>query len=190
MIRMAVVSLAASIVAVVVSVSAYVHSRRSSEATFWLRLRQLFSEEHKVVIHRKLRQGDPLSAEEWLGLDDYLGLFEVVECMLRARIIKLSTFRHLYKYRLSNVIQSDEVVKSKLIAEAADWKLLYSLLSRTFPEAKRAIRRIETQSTKSNFEPSSLSSNWSSDADRIAHQFRGPSDRLSSLHYDAFRLVS
>ncbi len=112
-----------------------------SRSQFWLGLREQFSEERRFEVHKTIRGN--LTITNWPEVDDYLGLFEVCEIMLRKKTIDLDDFKTLYQYRLINIIYHDEVIFYKLVLEIRNWYLLYDLLCRVFPHARKNIMTLK-----------------------------------------------
>lgn len=108
----------------------------TSRASFWLELERMFRTHDDV--HLKLRPGGewsdgvsgPKSAQEWGALEDYMGLFEHCEIMIRLGLIDVRTFSDIFAYRLNNIVANCTVVEAKLQREAKSWENFLSLLKR------------------------------------------------------------
>ncbi|MBA7539072.1 hypothetical protein ES705_31350 [subsurface metagenome] len=120
----------AAIAALIFFVVGFRKNNRISKSTFLLELRDKFQEDKRYKIHIALKNGEKI--ENWTDLDDYLGLFEVCEIMIRNKSIELHDFKKLYGYRLQNILSNDKVVYFKLILEFKYWDNLYNLLERCF----------------------------------------------------------
>lgn len=133
----------ATIVACFVAVAALFytayHVRKNAQtnrATFWLELEKMFQAHDPV--HLKLRPGGkwadgesgPTTPEEWVALEDYMGLFEHCEIMMTSNLIDVSTFSDIFEYRLHNIVNNRSIVNAKLRQEAKDWKNFLKLLKR------------------------------------------------------------
>lgn len=57
-----------------------------------MELRDKFQEDKRYKIHIALRDGEKI--ENWADLDDYLGLFEVCEIMIKNKSIELHDFKN------------------------------------------------------------------------------------------------
>lgn len=71
----------AAIIALIYTVCGFRKNNRISKSTFLLEIRDKFQEDKRFRIHNTLKKGDKI--ENWTDLDDYLGLFEVCEIMIR-----------------------------------------------------------------------------------------------------------
>jgi hypothetical protein len=103
---------------------------------FWLELEKMFSAHDEV--HIKLRPGGdwakkdsgPETNQDWAKVEDYLGLFEHCELMLRKGLIDWETFKLLFSYRLYNIVANEIIVNAKLQRERKSWQALIRLLKR------------------------------------------------------------
>jgi hypothetical protein len=100
---------------------------KTTRARFWLDLRDRF---HRFdALHVKLStngewngsKGGPQSREEWIPVEAYMGLFEHCELMLEDGLLDAKTFRKIYRYRVSLILNNPTIVRAKLIDHAADW---------------------------------------------------------------------
>jgi hypothetical protein len=90
------------------------------------------------AVHLKLRPGGewtvfgsgPTTGEEWAKVEDYMGLFEHCELMLRGKLIDRKTFEAIFSYRLHNLLANRRIVDAKLHNEGESWTLFLSLLKR------------------------------------------------------------
>lgn len=107
-----------------------------SRGQFWLELEKMFTQHDEV--HIKLRPGGewtsnntgPKSVEEWAKVEDYMGLFEHCEIMLRKRLIDWETFGLIFSYRLHNIAANKIIVSVKLRQERKSWQAFIRLLNR------------------------------------------------------------
>jgi len=129
----------AAVGALIFNITTNIRNTKSATNQFWLGLRDRFAEEKRYSAHKRIRENKTI--EEWADVDDYLGLFEVCEIMLRKKTIRIGAFRALYGYRLSNLLFHDEIVFYKFVMEVKHWGLLYSLIERTFPKAKPILKK-------------------------------------------------
>jgi hypothetical protein len=89
-------------------------------------------------VHFKLRPGGqwaqansgPQNPEEWARLEDYMGLFEHCESMLRRGLIDAETFKAIFSYRIYNILSNQRIVRAKLIENRDGWELFIRLLGR------------------------------------------------------------
>ena len=88
-----------------------------------------------------MRNGEKIG--NWADLDDYLGLFEVCEIMIKNKSIELGDFKKLYGYRLQNLLCNNKVVYFKLILELEYWDNLYNLFVRCFDKHKSEFDEIK-----------------------------------------------
>jgi hypothetical protein len=118
----------ATSVALVVAVYQAMKLRAENRARFWLELRKMFAEHDEV--HFRLRGGGwpeghtgPSTSQEWAKVESYMGLFEHCNRMLEEGLIDLETFRHIYKYRVQNILNNQTIVQAKLNkANRDNWK--------------------------------------------------------------------
>lgn len=107
-----------------------------ARAQFWIELEKLFSLHDEV--HLKLRpggewagnSGGPLSVDEWMKVEDYMGLFEHCEIMLERRLLDTQTFGEIYAYRLRNLLRNSVIVETKLVGKREHWTRFLSLVNR------------------------------------------------------------
>ena len=105
-----------------------------NKSQFLLSLKDSFAQEKRYNIHVCLRDHNIIT--DWPALDDYLGMFEVCEVMIDNGTLSLEAFNSLYKYRLVNILNYNEIVMYKLLFEYSNWAGLYKLLKKVFPECK------------------------------------------------------
>jgi hypothetical protein len=98
-----------------------------NQATFWLELRRMFSDYQDV--HVKLRpRGAWYASPEHPNLDElpsvepYMGLLEHCNRMLEQGLIDWKTFKHIYGYRVDNIMKNPAIVKAKLIENEENWE--------------------------------------------------------------------
>jgi hypothetical protein len=109
---------------------------KTNRAMFWLELEKM-SKSHDQV-HLNLRTGGkwadgvscPANPEEWSALEDYMGLFEYCEIMMKMELIDISTFFDIFLYRLRNIVKNRSIVDYKLRKEAKSWRNFLDLLKR------------------------------------------------------------
>jgi len=126
------------IAALVLIYTAYqIHqSTKVSRGQFWLELEKMFAQHDEV--HLKLRPGGewtinnagPEAVEDWAKIEDYMGLFEHCELMLRKRLIDWETFGLIFSYRLHNIVANKIIVDAKLRQEGKSWQAFIRLLKR------------------------------------------------------------
>jgi len=89
-------------------------------------------------VHIKLRPGGdwtipnngPKTIEDWAKLEDYMGLFEHCEIMLRRGLLDGETFSLIFSYRLHNIVANRIIVDAKLRRERESWQAFLRLLER------------------------------------------------------------
>mgnify|MGYP007118313577 CR=1 FL=1 len=107
-----------------------------SRGQFWLELEKMFSTHDEV--HIKLRPGGewaikdsgPETVQDWAKVEDYMGLFEHCELMLRRRLIDVETFKLVFSYRIYNIVSNKIIVDAKLRREGKSWQAFIRLLDR------------------------------------------------------------
>jgi len=124
------------IAALVLIYTAYqVHqSTKISRGQFWLELEKMFAQHDEV--HIKLRPGGewtthdagPKTVEDWAQVEDYMGLFEHCELMLRKGLLDWETFALIFSYRLHNIVANRVIVDAKLRRERQSWQAFIRLL--------------------------------------------------------------
>lgn len=105
-----------------------------SRGHFWLELEKMFAQHDEV--HIRLRPGGewtangggPKTVEEWAKVEDYMGLFEHCELMLRRGLIDWETFKLIFSYRLHNIVANRIIVDAKLRREQQSWQAFIRLL--------------------------------------------------------------
>ena len=70
----------------------------------------------------------PESVEDWVKVEDYMGLFEHCELMLRKGLIDWETFKAIFNYRLHNIVANRRIVEAKLVAGGESWEAFIRLL--------------------------------------------------------------
>ena len=112
-------------------------NRKTNRARFWLDLRKMFGEHDEV--HRSLRPDrgrwarpgtGPETSEDWSKVEAYMGLFEICEDLLAARLIDEKSFSRSYRYRIKNILANEAIVTARLIKHAEDWQRFYNLAKR------------------------------------------------------------
>ena len=103
-------------------------SRKVSLANFLLQLDDQFrnyNEIHIKLHHRgdwANNKGSPETKEEWILVEQYMGLFERIHIMVEAGIIPLEVINKLYGYRVANIVKNDEIKKEQLVKYKKYWK--------------------------------------------------------------------
>jgi hypothetical protein len=127
-------------------------SARVAQGQFILELKQML-EPHRAM-HHKLRPGGewsskeggaPTSGEEWSDLEEYMGFFEHCEVLIEDGSLSLDDFRHMFSYRVDNIVANPKIVSAKLCGEErTSWTLFLRLCERL----NIAVREdtVETQS--------------------------------------------
>lgn len=107
-----------------------------SRGQFWLELEKMFS--HRDDVHLKLRPGGewssnnrgPSTPQEWLAVEDYMGLLEHCEILLEKKLIDMETFKSIFSYRLNNILANETIVREKLIDHREGWRRFIRLLEK------------------------------------------------------------
>lgn len=108
-------------------------SIKDSRAKFWLEVKTHFYEFDDVTT--ALRPGGKWvlnrinTSEEWSQVDEYLGMFEYCEMLLKRKVIDEKFFKTSYIVQLSNAMGHPQI-KEKVKSEAAYWKTLFELCDR------------------------------------------------------------
>lgn len=124
-------------------------SRKIARAQFLLQLDTMFRE-HKQV-ENKLRgewaTSGPQTPEEWIAVEDYMGLFERVQAMIDDGIIDLKSFDLMYGYKMFYIVRNKEIYEHKIVERSDQWVLFISLLRKL--EALNRDRQIYPVPTQS-----------------------------------------
>ena len=133
----------ASIIGVAIGLLALLYTAKQinqntkiSRGQFWLELEKMFAVHDEA--HINLRPGGrwaksntgPETAEEWAKLEDYMGLFEHCEILIKKKLIDKKTFKSIFSYRLNNIIANKKIVEAKLVREKDSWQNFLNLLKR------------------------------------------------------------
>lgn len=143
-----ILSVFAAVIALIFTSLQYMKNRKIVQGKFLLDLREKFSEDRRYRIHLALRNNQPIN--DWDALDDYMGLFEICEIMIRNKTLKIEDFNDLYKYRLGNIILSREIVFHKLVCEYKSWNNFYLLLEHSFPNKLDVIQQLKNYAIACN----------------------------------------
>jgi hypothetical protein len=89
-------------------------------------------------VHLRLRPGGdwcgtgigPTTLEERAQVEDYMGLFEHCELLIRSGVINSQMFENLFKYRIENLVANPVIVREKLILEKDYWIDFIQLVKR------------------------------------------------------------
>lgn len=110
-------------------------SRRVARAQFLLDL-DVHLREH-VTVHKNLRPGGrwsqdegPESAEEWIAVEQYMGLFERIYVLIESGIIDMRLFARLYGYRIRNITRNPVIHREKLEIRKEGWADFIALARR------------------------------------------------------------
>ena len=144
----------ATIVGAITAVAVLIYTARQirqntqvSRGQFWLELEKMFAAHDEV--HINLRPGGkwskensgPETIEEWAKVEDYMGLFEHSEILLKKNLIDWETFGSIFSYRLYNILRNRRIVTAKLVEEADSWKGFLRLLSKLGIEVPEILPR-------------------------------------------------
>jgi hypothetical protein len=119
------------------------NSRLSSRGSFLLELDSALNRHAET--HSRLRPGGdwagtgrgPESADEWIAVEDYMGLFERMEVLIEGGVLDASLVNRLYGYRIHNIVANPRIRRVKLIDGAEGWKDFHSLLRRLEQEGRK-----------------------------------------------------
>lgn len=110
-------------------------SRNDSRAQFWFKIKTHFYRFEDIAT--SLRPGGkwqykiPPDAESWSRVDEYLGMFEYCEMLLKRNIIDEDFFKIEYRVQLSNAIGHPQInEKINNPNENEYWKTLFELCER------------------------------------------------------------
>jgi hypothetical protein len=94
-------------------------TRRTSEAQLLLDLEKQFDESREV--HTALRPGGiwssgdgPEEEADWVKVDDYMGLFELLNALLQDKLVTRRHISQFYLYRLHNIWENNVIIEGKL----------------------------------------------------------------------------
>jgi hypothetical protein len=104
-------------------------SQRVAAGDFLLKFDEMLFEQHNEV-HQLLRpggawsgnRGGPTSAEEWIKVERYMGMFERIKVLVDYKLLDIDTVNHFYGYRIRNIIANETIVKAKGIASPEEWQ--------------------------------------------------------------------
>lgn len=123
-----------------------------SRGHFWLELERMFSNHDEA--HLKLRPGGdwrgdnkgPSTSQDWIQVEDYMGLLEHCEIMLEKKLLDFDTFESIFGYRVGNILCNNTIVEQKLIQRGKWWKKFINLMVRLKPgfsdELQRVVNRV------------------------------------------------
>jgi len=88
-------------------------------------------------VHTALRPGGPgwfpsdrkPTADEWVPVERYMGTFERIHALVEAGLLDLDLVEELYGYRISNLVNDDNVYRYKLVERASGWSRFIRLWS-------------------------------------------------------------
>ena len=130
-------------------------SAKNSRAQLWMDLRKMF--DGHMEVHSILRPNEkrsipepcpkccnqkkswPCCKDEWVKVEAYMGLFEHCEGLLEEKLIDENTFRDIYSYRISNIVNNEKIKREKLVELGRYWLRFRALAERfdiTLPPAK------------------------------------------------------
>lgn len=103
-------------------------SRNIACGEFLLHIDELLQQHNKI--HALLRPGGdyytkksrPMSREDWIAVESYMGLFERIKILLDRNIIDLDTVEKFYGYRVDNIVRNDTIRHVKLELAADGWQ--------------------------------------------------------------------
>jgi hypothetical protein len=131
-----VIGMSVAVFALCVTACQISQGTKISRCQFWLELEKMFAQHDEV--HTKLRPGGewtragagPKTINEWAEVEDYMGLFEHCEFMLRKGLLDAETFKTIFSYRLTNIIRNELIYKAKLEDEKVYWQTFLALMNR------------------------------------------------------------
>jgi hypothetical protein len=131
-----IIGLPIAIISILFSLASLRQTKKIEEGKFLIELRKMFAQHDHV--HYKLRNGGewtignnpiPDETEEWAKIDSYLGLFELCEILIQNGSLSQDHFSSQYKYRLENIIASNQIVL-KIRDERNYWTNLFRIINR------------------------------------------------------------
>src|SRR5689334_11331932 len=95
-------------------------SQRVAAGQFLLSLDQMLLDQHNEV-HQRLRPGGkwegtedgPSTAEEWIMVERYMGLFERIQTLLDYDLLEIQAVDSFYGYRILNIVANKKILDSK-----------------------------------------------------------------------------
>jgi len=123
-----------AICAIIVSIITIRKNTKTIKAQNLIYIRDLFTEEKRVEIHAAIRNENTI--ENWVAVDDYLGIFELCFVLIDDGNLNLDSFRSQYGYRLGNILFCDEIIYYKLLLEYEFWDNFYKLVGLVYPNIK------------------------------------------------------
>lgn len=140
----------ATIIVAFVTWATVQQAKKDSRGDFFLRLDEAFR--YYQPVHSKLRPrgewagnfGGPVSNEDWIAVEGYMGLFERVQVLVEQKVIDIATVERLYGYRISNIVANTVIRKAKLTGPVRDdWDDFIKL-----QEAVEEARKVRKQGKK------------------------------------------
>ena len=112
--------------------------KKLSVANTHLKLREMFCETNRLIVHSNLRSGglwakennNPTTQEDWIIVEDYLGLFELCEKLLEDKTLDENLFFISYAYRIENILKHKYIMEQKIYNNNENWKLFKDLIKR------------------------------------------------------------
>ena len=103
-------------------------AKKVARGEFLLHLDEMFKQHYQT--HIRLRPGGdwgngktgPINLEEWVAVEQYMGLFERINVLVEDRIIDIDTIDRLYGYRVINILGNEIIKHSKLEIESESWQ--------------------------------------------------------------------
>lgn len=113
------------------------HGRRTAQGQFLLELDKRFDDYWEV--HTALRPGGkwsshhgPQTGEEWSKVEDYMGLFELLNILMNDKVIKQHHVSLFYLYRLQNIWAHGVIIKTKLGTTEREYWMGFIEISQRF----------------------------------------------------------
>jgi hypothetical protein len=119
---------AASALALWYSHKALKRGEQFADADLILRLEEEMRAHQQV--HIDLRPGGrwangnsgPTSNQDWASVEDYMGLFEVINVLVDKQLLGMEYVEHLHGYRYDNLVKNPVIRQAKLVRERDGWK--------------------------------------------------------------------
>ena len=86
--------------------------------------------DHKPVesnLRGKWKNEGTKTLEEWMAVEEYMGLFERIQVMIQDEIIDLKTFNLIYGYKLFYLVDNKAIHDHKLVERREHWELFIKL---------------------------------------------------------------
>jgi hypothetical protein len=104
-------------------------SKKVARGEFLLHLDEMFKQHYQTHIRFRPggdwgdgKTGPTNNLEEWVAVEQYMGLFERINVLVEDNIIDIDTIDRLYGYRVINILGNEIIQKTKLERESQYWQ--------------------------------------------------------------------